>query len=592
MTDGAVTSNAPAGDEQHGSTSKRPRHHAGNQEDSMLARTRLCAPFDFAIRRTLPILAAAALAGACTGEITGDGTYDDGLGGGGLGDWPGVPPGGEQPGDDGPGEPPDVSATCVPGAGTDYEVGPGQAYENISDVPWEQVSAGDTVRIHWREQPYAEKFAIAGQGTADQPIRVCGIPGSGGQLPTITGANATTRASIDYGHPVLEELGIVLVSRPDYHEAPSHVVIEGLHVTGAHDGYTFRDVNGQTRPYSPAAACIRVQEGDHITLRGNMITDCGNGLFVISKPENESKLTKNLLVEGNYLQDNGVVGSDRQHSSYIQAVGATYQYNYFGRPRAGSMGGNVKDRSAGLVFRYNWVEGGKRILDIVEAEDYGPWVMEEAYLEKLGGASPDPARLAQVKEWEKLYRQSYVYGNFLKSVGSTDAAMIVHYGHDSVPRYTRKGTLWFYNNTVVLLFDQPDAWKTRLMDLSTAAETAEVFNNIVHIEAETPGQTRSDLFLTRYDGVVKLGTNWVTEGWLQGGGQIEGAGNLIGGGGAPVDLDTLLPVSGSPVIDAAQQMNPGIPAEHGVTREYAPPTGSRARAMLGSAEDLGAAEIQ
>lgn len=559
----------------------------------MLARTRLCATFNFAIRRTLPLVAAAALAGACTGDIT-DGAgnpVDDGFGGG-LGDWDGVPPGDDEPGGDGPGDPPDVSATCVPGAGTDYEVGPGQAYENISDVPWEQVGAGDTVRINWREQPYAEKFQISGQGSADQPIRVCGIPGPSGQLPTITGADATTRSSMDYGDPVLEELGIVLVSRPGYHESPSHVMIEGLHITAGHDAYTFRDVNGQTRTYSPAAACIRVQEGDHITLRGNMITDCGNGLFVISKPENESKLTTDLLVEGNYLQDNGIVGSDRQHSSYIQAIGATYQYNYFGRPRDGSMGGNVKDRSAGLVFRYNWVEGGKRILDIVEAEDYGPWVMEEAYLEKLGGEAPDPARLAQVKEWEKMYRQSFVYGNFLKSVGSTDAAMMVHYGHDSVPRYTRKGTLWFYNNTVVLLSDLPDAYKTRLMDLSTAEETAEVFNNLVHVESETPGQTRSDLFITRYSGVVKLGKNWITEGWLLGDGQVEGTGNLIGTAAAPVDLETLLPMSGSGAIDAAQPMGSGVPAEHAVTREYAPPTSSKARAMLGSGEDLGAAEIQ
>lgn len=553
----------------------------------MLAKTALCATFRSALCCALPLAAVAALAGACTGEITnGVDPFNDGFDYG-NGDWGGAP------GDDQPGEPPDVSSSCVPlSGGTDYEVGPGKAYETISDVPWEQVGAGATVRIHWRAEPYAEKFAIAGQGTEDQPIRICGMPGPDGQLPTITGDGATTRASIDYGDPVLEQLGIILISRAGYWESPSHVIVEGLHVTGGHDQYSFRDVNGQSRAYSPAAACVRVQEGDHITLRGNLITDCGNGLFVISKPENESKLTTDLLLESNYLQDNGIVGSDRQHSSYVQAVGATYQYNYFGRPRAGSTGGNIKDRSAGLVFRYNWVEGGKRILDIIEAEDYGIWVMESAYLESLGGAAPDPAVLAKVKAWEKMYRQSYVYGNFLKSVGSTDSAMIVHYGHDSVPRYTRKGTLWFYNNTILILSDQPDSWKVRLMDLSTAEETAEVFNNVMHLQSETPGEIASGLYMTRYAGQVNLGKNWVTQGWLQGEGQVSGAGNVIEGDTAPVDTDNMLPVAGSQAIDAAQPPSSGVPDAHAVTREYLPPTGSKARTMMGAGDDLGAAEIQ
>ncbi|HET8985283.1 MAG TPA: hypothetical protein VFN03_05945, partial [Trueperaceae bacterium] len=56
------------------------------------------------------------------------------------------------------------------GPGAVYEVGPGLEYTSIGAVPWEDVGAGDTVRIHWRQEPYREKILISGQGTSDLPI--------------------------------------------------------------------------------------------------------------------------------------------------------------------------------------------------------------------------------------------------------------------------------------------------------------------------------------------------------------------------------------------------------------------------------------
>lgn len=50
------------------------------------------------------------------------------------------------------------------GAGTLFEVGPGQAYASIGAVPWEALNAGDTVRIHWRATPYREKNPAASPG--------------------------------------------------------------------------------------------------------------------------------------------------------------------------------------------------------------------------------------------------------------------------------------------------------------------------------------------------------------------------------------------------------------------------------------------
>lgn len=69
---------------------------------------------------------------------------------------------------------------CAPGAGSTYDVGPAQPYASIGAVPWEDLTAGDTVRIHWRAEPYPEKILLRGQGDGDRPIVVCGVAGPGG----------------------------------------------------------------------------------------------------------------------------------------------------------------------------------------------------------------------------------------------------------------------------------------------------------------------------------------------------------------------------------------------------------------------------
>ncbi len=90
-------------------------------------------------------------------------------------------------------------ATVSPAAAAAvYEVGPGQPYAAIGDVPWEALGPGDVVQIHWRSTPYKEKWVIGRQGTAAAPIVVRGIPGPGGERPVIDGDGATTRLALDY----------------------------------------------------------------------------------------------------------------------------------------------------------------------------------------------------------------------------------------------------------------------------------------------------------------------------------------------------------------------------------------------------------
>ena len=87
-----------------------------------------------------------------------------------------------------------------------YRVGPDHPYTIVSDVPWESLAAGDSVLIHWRPEPYHDKWVICVRGTEEKPVIVSGIAGPDGERPIIDGSNAVTRDTLNYWN---EPRGIV-----------------------------------------------------------------------------------------------------------------------------------------------------------------------------------------------------------------------------------------------------------------------------------------------------------------------------------------------------------------------------------------------
>jgi len=247
-------------------------------------------------------------------------------------------------------------------AGRTFEVGPGQALPAIGEVPWESLQAGDTVRIHWRAEPYREKWAIAVAGTAEAPVRVMGVPGPEGQLPVVDGADATCRPALDFWG---EDRAILKIggTRSAPEVTPSHITIEGLEFRGARPPATFTSGRGQGT-YRDNAAAIWVESGVSIVLRRCRLHDCSNGLM-------SSRQSRDLLVEACEISGNGTEVGIYQHNVYTETLGIVFQYNHLGPLRRDSFGNNLKDRSAGTVIRYNWIEGGSRLLDLVES-DHAP----------------------------------------------------------------------------------------------------------------------------------------------------------------------------------------------------------------------------
>jgi hypothetical protein len=478
---------------------------------------------------------------------------------------------------------------CQPsGQGTDYPVGPGQTYTRLDDVPWEKLKGGDTVRIHYSTKPYTGKFLIIAQGTATAPVRVCGVRGPKGERPVIDGSGATTRAALStvygsstYVRDIHQERSLIVIKGDpqSWTAFPRYIQIDGLKITRAHPDYSFRNAAGQVRSYAAFGACIWIDRGQNISIVDNEISDCQMAIFSKSTDDGDFAVTKNIRVAGNTMWGHGIVDDYHEHTTYLQSVGTIVEFNRYGPLRSGSPGNALKDRSAGAVIRYNRIEEGAHAIDLVEAEDF-------------------PATAQALA----AYRTTHVYGNQIIKNG--DSGSVIHYGGDhfgSAPGANwgeplfRRGTLYFYNNTLSLT-----GTAAAVFQISTTLETVEAFNNIFHFG---PTVKERSLRMNQWGlgsawtpgGALILGRNWISTGWQDSDqwhpvpGALIGTGNLIAGTTAPFDPTTFVPLAGSAVLDV------GVPIPTALSRHvpvFQLDSALRpvARVRRGTGDDLGAVE--
>jgi len=438
-----------------------------------------------------------------------------------------------------------------------YEVGPGRGYTSIGAVPWETLVPGDHVLIHWRSTPYAEKWVLARQGTASAPIVIRGVPGPAGERPVIDGSNATTRTQLRYWN---QERGLLKIGGASVpaDTMPQHLVVDGLEFRNARQGLSFLASDGTTRQYTANAAAIYVEKVEHLVIRNCVLTGSGNGLFIGS---DDSVASRNVLVERSYLHGNGNLGSAYEHNSYTSGVNVVFQFNRLGPLASGAGGSNLKDRSAGLVVRYNWIDGGNRQLDLVDA----------------------PAAVRA----DAGYRTTLAYGNILIEPAGAGNQQMVHYGGDSgaADRY-RAGVLYMYQNT----FISHRTDRTTLLRLSSAAERADVRNNIIYLS-----RAGSMLSLLDSDGALSLGSNWLTPGWVGSFGTLAGSISMLS---PNVESDTPCFQAGSldyritptsPCWNAGGPLSPALSANALPLAQYVTHLGSEQRPQDGRL-DIGAYE--
>ncbi|HLE10272.1 MAG: hypothetical protein A2504_04770 [Bdellovibrionales bacterium RIFOXYD12_FULL_39_22] len=372
---------------------------------------------------------------------------------------------------------------------TIYEVGPGKTYPEPVDVPWESLKAGTLIKIYYRTTPYLNKWAIVGSGTPDAPIVIRGIL-ENGKRPIISGVNARSRGELSYPNqnrsiikvgesniPKDELPDSSTVDYADYYnnQINRNIMIENLDVSGAHASYRFYDTNGNLQSYSENAAAIHVVNGTNVTISNCLLHNSGNGFF-------SGHYAANVVMQYNSLYDNGIVSNIYHHNSYTESFGITFQFNHYGPIKAGALGNNLKDRSNGTIVRYNFFDDGSRNLDLVDSD--------HSYMRN------DPS-----------YRVTFVYGNIMIKRDISSNGQFVHYGGDGAdPSIYRKGTLWFFNNTLISYRTQKN---TTLFGLSSNDERVEFFNNIV----DTIAEGNRIAVAGSQGGIFNFYNNWLKAGW-------------------------------------------------------------------------------
>ncbi len=289
--------------------------------------------------------------------------------------------------------------------GTIYQVGPEKRFKNINDVPLDSLEPGDIVKIFYRDKPYTDRFIIRRSGTEEKPIVFSGVP-SNRKLPVIDGRFARQDQK-EYW----KNSGRWLIKIGDK-DPGSHVIIQNLVLRNANNSNPTFEPDGK-RFYTANAAGIFVRSGKNVTIQNCRIHSCGNAVLTYYAPEVTHLKLRRCIIYRN--GDHVNRSSDQEHNVYLQGTNTIVEFCHFGKPN--SNGQNLKDRGLNTIIRYNWIEEGlNRQLDLVDHKQY-------------------------------TNADAYVYGNVIIQGKTPQNFNMIHWGGDS--GYSRSGTLFFFNNTVV-----------------------------------------------------------------------------------------------------------------------------------------------
>lgn len=372
---------------------------------------------------------------------------------------------------------------CLAGEGKVYTVNPsGTGVNNFKDptgVPWLSLNPCDTIKIYAKPnlQAYNNALFIAARGAPNKFIEIIGVPDAAGNKPIFDGNNASM--PLNAGMPaVFNGMGMIMVAPPDSSVAPAgykpgYIRISGFKVinskekttTGALNYYT--NLSGAKVQWDGASGGIYGNGVEHLVVDNNELAYNGWGLFVNSSPSYSTVLadqrwqSRDLLVTHNYFHDNGsVTYPNGTHNSYTEVIGSTYEYNYYDSPLVAAYPDAMKERSSGIVVRYNYFHNGQTIIDLRDPQSNQDF--ERLQIDFLGAP---------------LASMAFIYSNTIVVDSSDfnfgDPPIIVGYGDGGNPNnpstnnhQVRYGNLFFYNNKVISNFSAGAYYSTvSLFDL-------------------------------------------------------------------------------------------------------------------------------
>ncbi len=435
--------------------------------------------------------------------------------------------------------------------GTVYNVGPSQAIKRLQDLSFLSIAPGSTIRVHNEDTSglnptvYREYIQLSQAGTADQPIRLCGVANNMGELPILDGAKATGRADIPGASA---GLGVVtLESANGYQDYPSfsgpaYLTVEGLQIRNASAGQSYTAPSGVPAAWSDASACIYVAEAQNVALLGNDLSLCGIGAASRFDPaKGWGGTDMNLLWEGNHVHGNGSASSSTAHQMSLQAWGEVVQFNRIDAPVANTLGANLDARGLQGIVRYNYFgDGVAKQLDLGDIPSASTYMSFSGLLD--GGSSSHFAAHAEeaypadrVAAEQEAWNSHYVYGNiYLNSASLTP----IRFGADGdAGEAGPKGNLFWYNNTfrqeacasctgqTLTFFDTANGPASK--NTQVEFQTVQSFSNIIWMDSTTvPAFQWNDT--AAFIGVS--GRNLLPSGW--------GSDSMAGGAGTGWNVST------------------------------------------------------
>lgn len=457
-----------------------------------------------------------------------------------------------------------VTGTCPPPG---YPpLNGGACLSSLGLVPWgtnggghARLAAGDTVYVSRDSSPYRMKFQVSGQGTSEQWIRVHGMLGTNGERPVIDGANATTAQWSEFywqstrpGYGI-QSSGVVHVG-PALGDAlpPRYIEVANLEVRGQRQANTYTAENGDVVSYESFGGAIYARSPQHLLVRNCVLTDSNEGFYDWTGADLETPyqaVARDITLRGNVIHNVGEPGVERRHATYSEALGMVYEFNYFGPMTPGAIGNQLRDRSAGTIVRYNWIES--------------PVDGARAYLLDL----MEPEESANLLVADPLYAHDFVYGNvFVKRRGRgdwIDMAMI-HWSENNAVTTGRTeidgGALHVFHNTILVEADYQSDYHTPMLlnwaeqaDCPATSRPAlnDIRNNLIVLLPQSLGAAVPHWYWERCgDANLRLGVNWLS---TNGGGLWESTAPapLSGTVQTPPGQTLLIAGSGDPFVDQA-----------------------------------------
>lgn len=463
------------------------------------------------------------------------------------------------------------------GTAQTYEIGVGKTYASwaafVASYGSGDIGPGSSIKVY-APITLAEKILVHFRGTSSSRITIEGVPDDDGNLPVIEAQNAVTPSGQNPGNTfVFTDLSIVLYHRRNtgtFH-TPGFVTLKNFEIrhSGASAG-TYTAYDGSTRSYSGFPS-IYIAGGDDLEFENLVVHGIGNGIFAADNGT-VSRQSHNITIKDCHFYNNGDVGSFLKHHVYVEAQDVTVEGCLFGTVRAGSFGGQLKDRGTGIISRYNKFEAGTTLsIGFVEHQNsrYTSWM-----------ATREKRRVRN-------------YGNIIVNNGTATQAM--RFGGDQgFAQGYRKGDLDYYHCTLVERFNS--ASRVVLCQAYDAARALNYINNIRLVDdvgGSTPGNvlhaTNASLKAFARFGVNCFSPN-ILDVWTGGFnglniGLDENVIQTYTPGFIDVEAGNYRPLGGTTSAGRGSR----LPDDYlPVDKEFAEPRGTIARTTWGTGSDLGA----